>query len=216
MEQDYIKLNKETYDNVSKELEDRHKVVRQNEPTPKDYYNRIVKYLEKKDNLNYLELGPGDGIVLKEFADNNFSTTAIEISNEMIKLSKKNSNNTLYINDDIKNVNLKHNYYDVIFAGSFIHLFPMDDLKIVLEKIYNWLNNNGIFFLYTTLHLVDEEGYLKKDKLNYTNENVRFRHRFTEKTLKDVLNDFNFKILEYYTISEPENDRIWQFCICKK
>lgn len=85
-----------------------------------------------------------------------------------------------------------------------------------MNKIYKWLKKDGIFFAYTTLHEEDQEGYFSKEKSNYLNENVRFRHRFTKESLSNVFLKHNFSILEHYDISEPENDRIWQFIISTK
>lgn len=212
----YIKINKKTYDDVALDLEKRHQRVGVNEPTPDDYYKKITYYLGKDKDLDFLELGPGDGIILKKFSECGFNTTAIEISTNMIELSKKNSSKTHYINDDIKNVNFDGKQFDVIFAGSFIHLFPKDDLKIIMDKIFSWLKKDGVFFLYTTFHKKDEEGFFKKEKSNYSKENVRFRHNFTKESLCNLLTNHNFKIIEHYTIDEPENGRVWQFCICSK
>lgn len=212
----YIDINKSTYDQVASELLDRHKYLRVNEPTPENYYDKVMKYIKNSNSLKYLELGPGDGYVLSFFADKGIETHAIEISGEMSKICKKKSPNTELINDNILNVNYENNKFDIIFAGSFIHLFNKDDLAIIMNKIYDWLDKEGIFFAYTTKHEIDEEGFFSKEKTNYKKENVRFRHNFTRESLDNLLEEHNFKILEHYEISEPENNRIWQFIIgCK-
>lgn len=212
----YIEINKDTYNKVAKELNNRHKKLGKNEPTPKNYYDKIFKYINKNEKIKYLELGPGDGNVLKYFANNNIETYAIENSESMIELCKKQSPNSEIIEDNILNVNFSDNSFDIIFAGSFIHLFPKNDLELVMNKIYKWLKKDGIFFAYTTLHEEDQEGYFSKEKSNYLNENVRFRHRFTKESLSKVFMKHNFSILEHYDITEPENDRIWQFIISTK
>lgn len=215
--EDYINVNKNTYDKVASELEKRHKYLRINEPTPENYYDKIMKYIKKrKRNLKYLELGPGDGYVLKYFSSKNIETYAVEISEEMTKICKNNSPTTKILNDNILNVNYKNNEFDIIFAGSFIHLFNKSDLNIIMNKIYDWLNEDGIFFVYTTKHEIDEEGYFSKERTNYKHENIRFRHNFTKDSLANLLKEHGFKILEHYEITEPENDRIWQFVIVNK
>ncbi len=85
-----------------------------------------------------------------------------------------------------------------------------------MNKVYNWLDENGIFFAYTTKHEIDEEGYFAKEKTNYEQENVRFKRKFTKKSLIQLFEEHKFKILEHYEISEPENNRIWQFVIACK
>lgn len=212
----YIDINKSTYDQVASELAARHEYLRVNEPTPENYYDKIMKYLKKRDSLKYLELGPGDGYVLSYFAERGIQTYAVEISEEMFKICKKRSSNTEILNDNILNVNYENDMFDIIFAGSFIHLFNKNDLTIIMNKIYNWLDKDGIFFAYTTKHDIDEEGYFSKEKTNYKKENIRFRHNFTKESLANLLSEHKFKILEHYEITEPENNRIWQFIIgCK-
>ncbi len=212
----YSEINKDTYNNVAKELVNRHKKLGKNEPSPKNYYDKILSYINNTDSIKYLELGPGDGNVLKYFASKNIQTYAIENSESMIKLCKKQSPNSKIIEDNILNVNFDSDTFDIIFAGSFIHLFPKKDLKIVMNKIYKWLNKDGIFFSYTTLHEQDKEGYFSKEKNNYSKENIRFRHQFTSESLNELFIKNNFSILEHYQITEPENDRIWQFIIAAK
>jgi len=211
----YIDINKSTYNIVANELKERHQYLRKNEPTAKDYYDKIMKYMKKKDYIKYLELGPGDGHILKFFASKNIETYAIEISENMCKLCNNVSPKTKIINENILNFDFDNNF-DIIFAGSFIHLFNKIDLNIVMNKVYNWLDENGIFFAYTTKHEIDEEGYFSKEKTNYEQENVRFRHKFTKTALIQLFEEHKFKILEHYEISEPENNRIWQFVIACK
>ena len=216
MKDDYVELNKETYNRVARDLRNRHKKIGKNEPKAEDYYNKIFKYLKGKGDLKYLELGPGDGNILKYFASKITNTYAIENSEEMIKLCKKVSPCTKIIEKNILDVNFENSNFDIIFAGSFIHLFPQKDVNIVMNKIYNWLNNDGVFFIYTTLDEKDEEGFFSKTKSIYPNENARFRHKYTEDSLKQLFINNDFNILEYYQISEPENDRIWQFIVATK
>ena len=61
-----------------------------------------------------------------------------------------------------------------------------------------------------------EEGFFSKTKSIYPNENVRFRHNYTEESLKKLFTDNGFEVVDYYQIPEPENNKIWQFIIGKK
>ena len=64
MNNDYVEINKNTYNQVAKDLVNRHKKRGKNEPRAEDYYNKIFKYLNNKEKIKYLELGPGDGKIL--------------------------------------------------------------------------------------------------------------------------------------------------------
>lgn len=212
----YIEMNKNTYNQVANDLINRHQKVGQNEPSAIDYYDKIFNYIDYKEDIKYLELGPGDGFVLKYFSNQKLDTYAIENSEEMIKICKTNSPNTKIIEDNILNVKLNSNTFDIVFAGSFIHLFPLDDANIVMRKVYDWLKKEGIFFAYTTCHNKDEEGYYSKIKEIYSNKNKRFRHRYTKESFNELFANNGFIVLEHYYISEPENNREWQFVLSKK
>ena len=216
MNNDYVEINKNTYNQVAKDLVNRHKKRGKNEPRAEDYYNKIFKYLNNKEKIKYLELGPGDGKILKYFANKNINTYAIENSEEMVKLCKEVSPSTKIIEKNIEDVTLSNNMFDIVFAGSFIHLFPEKDVNIIMNKVYSWLKTGGVFFAYTTLSQIDEEGYFSKTKSIYSNENVRFRHNYTEQSLKKLFINNDFEILDYYQISEPENNRVWQFIVTTK
>lgn len=212
----YIDINKNTYNEVARDLMNRHKKVGKNEPKAEDYYNKIFKYIEFKENIKYLELGPGDGFILKYFANQNIDTYAVENSEEMVKMCKKNSPHTKIIEENILDVNLEGNTFDIVFAGSFIHLFPKKDVNTVMNKVYDWLKDGGIFFAYTTLNDKDEEGYFSKTKEIYPSENMRFRHKYTKESFNKLFVNNGLFVLEHYQISEPENNKIWQFVIAKK
>nr|MCR5186122.1 class I SAM-dependent methyltransferase [Clostridia bacterium] len=126
------------------------------------------------------------------------------------------SPSTKIIEKNIKDVTLSDNMFDIVFAGSFIHLFPEKDVNIIMNKVYSWLKTGGVFFAYTTLSQIDEEGYFSKTKSIYSNENVRFRHNYTEQSFKKLYINNDFEILDYYQISEPENNRVWQFIVTTK
>lgn len=216
MNYNYVEINKNTYNQVAKDLMNRHKKSGKNEPKAEDYYNNIFKYLNNKGNIKYLELGPWDGNILKYFASQKIDTYAIENSEEMVKLCKKVSPHTKIIEENILDVTLEDDIFDIVFAGSFIHLFPTKDVNVVMNKVYSWLKSGGVFFVYTTLSEVDEEWYFSKTKSIYPNGNIRFRHHYTEDSLKKIFIINDFKILDYYQISEPENNKIWQFIIVTK
>jgi len=210
----YINTNKQNYDKMAKKYKERHKSYGVNEPKPEDYLKVILNSLTKTNNLKSLELGPGSGEILECFEKNGIETTAIEISEEMVKVAKEKSPSTEFINDNVLNVDFEDNSFDIIFAGSFIHLFQKDDLSMVMKKMYKWIDLNGVIFIYTTLHDEDDEGFFHKG--DYEGKIVRYRHLFSEKSLKQLITDNNFEMLNYYQIKEPEREKIWQFCLFKK
>ena len=108
---------------------------------------KIVDFIPK-DAKNIIDLGAGTGLQLikiyKEFP--NIKTTAIDVSDEMLKKLKERN-----ISDNIKIVNKSFFDYefepnqDAVISTQALHHFDKSDKEILFKKIYNCLKPNGIF-----------------------------------------------------------------------
>ena len=212
--EDYVDVNKNSHNDIAHEYVERHKTRGINEPNYDEYWNLIMKHVDYNTNLKVLELGPGQGLMLKYMEEQKVRTMAIELSDKMLELAKKESPNTFYIDDDIRNVNLHNNQFDIIFAGSFVHLFQKDDLNLVMNKICSWLKKDGALFFYTTIHEKDEEDFFEKS--DYKSSVKRYRRKFTKDSFEKLLLDHNLETLEFFTREEPERNKNWQFYLCRK
>jgi len=59
----------------------------------------------------------------------------------MLEVSRKISSNTRYILGDFLTYDFEELKYNGIYAQAFIHLFPREDVKKVLKKIFNLLED---------------------------------------------------------------------------
>lgn len=110
--------------------------------------------------------------------------------------------------------NFKCKKYNGIFARAFIHLFPKKDAIRVIKKIKNLLTSNGIAFIGTTKHIKSSEGYyLKRD---YKPQLERYRKKWTEKELKDVITNEGFKVLFTGYHLEKNKNKHWVYFIIQK
>ncbi len=104
---------------------------------------RIVDSLDilNMDFEKVLELGINDNKIhnylYTKFPNSTFTRLDLSISNI------HNSNNTYLIEDDLENIKLKKNYYNLVFSNFYCHLFNSFD--IILTNIKNSLNNDGFF-----------------------------------------------------------------------
>ena len=204
MENNYIKVNKEAYNNLAKEYEERNYVVQDN------FYNDIMfKNLKFKNGEKLLEIGPGRGARLKNFCDYGLDVTAIELSEEMGKLCSKKAPKAKII---IKNV-LECDFdfqFDYIYMEAVIHNFPIEEIKKLFNLIYKWLKDDGILICTTTIDENDFECY--EEKHDYKNKIKRFRHHYTEKSFEELFIKHHFKILNKKYKEEIDNTRkkLWQ------
>lgn len=209
---DYIEINRKAYNTLAKEYDEREHEI------GKDFWINIYNDLKLKEikNLNFLEIGPGNGRnikILKEYK-NDLKITAIELSENLCKIVKKNNPDVTVINKDILEINLKEKEYDVIEAIALIHLFPIEDAKIVLNKIRLALKNDGFLIIGTTINNEDSEGfYIKED---YNMNIKRFRHKYTKDSFEKLLSECGFKIYKPYIVEEKARKKIWNDIVVKK
>lgn len=215
MEKEYITINRKAYDEFAKQHNERINNLSKTELSDEYWKELIFKELLTSDKINkVLEIGPGTGRILRIFSELNCETTAVDLSEEMIKYAKKQSPNTNFIKDNILDIEFPDNTYDAIFMGAVIHNFPTEDAKKLLSLVYKWLNKTGKILIYTTVHETSEEGY--SEKKDYKGNIVRYRKKYTKEELKNMIEEFGFKITyELYT-TEPDRDKKWMTFIIEK
>lgn len=216
MEKDYINVNKKAYNEVALQHVERHNNIGKYEPTDEAWKILLRDKLLKPNIINkVLEIGPGTGRILKILEEDlKCRTVAVELAEEMIKYAKIKSPNTIFIEDNILNVKFDKETYDAIFMGALIHTFPKEDAKKLLKLVYDWVKFDGKILIYTTVHENGEEGYYEKD--DYSGNIVRFRKKFTEKELQELVESSNFKIVYKMYSTEVDRNKNWITYIIEK
>ena len=185
MNNDYIKINKDAYNNLAKEYDERTYAVKD------EFYKDIMfKDLNLKKGAKILEIGPGRGARLKLFCDYGLDVTAIELSEEMSKLCLKRAPEAKIINKNVFECDF-NSKFDFIYMEAVIHNFPINDAKKLLKLVYKWLKDDGILICTTTVDKNDSEDY--EEKKDYQNKIKRFRHRYTESSFESLFKETNFK-----------------------
>ncbi len=169
---------------------------------------------KSQDNL-VLEIGPGTGRIF-DILENDLKcrTIAVELAENMVELASLKSPNTIFIIDDVLKVSFKKNQFDAIFMGALIHNFPLEDAKKLLEKTYDWLKEDGKLLLYTTIHEKSEEGYFEKE--DYSGKIIRYRKKYMEDELKELVESIHFKIDYKMYNEEPDRNKNWIVYILTK
>jgi len=172
----------------------------------------LIPYI--KDNFKVLDLGCGNGRLLKilKESNNNFEYLGIDFSKKLIIQAKKDFPNYNFKLADMNNLYFKKNSFDVIFMiASFHHLETKKERLELLQKINKWLKPGSYLFM-TNWNLFQKK-YLKflfknlvrKKSWNdffipwqtYSKNGEkfwRFYHSFTKRELEKLLKKSNFKL----------------------
>jgi len=109
----------------------------------------------KPQAINLLDIGCGAGNytlkMLSKLPDLN--CTLLDVSRSMLdkaheRVSKEAKGKVEIIQDDIRNVNLQNDHYDIILAGAVLHHLRDDsDWEFVFAKLFKALASGGCFFI---------------------------------------------------------------------
>jgi cyclopropane fatty-acyl-phospholipid synthase-like methyltransferase len=168
----------------------------------------VVDYLELHSLLNkpisILDYGCGNGEGAKFVAEktNYQRYTCMDISKKAIEASKKSCRNLHYFEfllGDITNITKS---YDIIIVSAVYHFLSKEKRSMLIEKIKQFLNPDGLVFL-LTLSTDDKQYYGKGRKIENTEDPDSFISdegyylHFSSK--KELLTDFNFLRTEKMT-----------------
>lgn len=194
MEMNYIKQNREVYDELAEEFEDKIVVREENN---NHIASSFTKHLSKNfgdKKYKILELGPGAGYLCKILSERGNDVKAIEFSEKMAGICKKIAPKAHVIVDEFISHDFMGEKFDGILAVAFIHLFPKAEADNVLNKIKDLLNSHGILYIGTTIHNESSEGLYPK--INFTKKLTRFRRKFTRDEFENMLKTSGLNIVE--------------------
>ena len=195
----YVRVNQIVYDDLAKEYQQK---MQEYIISDKKITAPFINYLKNHfDKIRVLELGPGSGLNLSYFENEGFDTTAIDISKEILRVSKEMAPKTNYLHEDFLEFNFSNLKFEGIFAKAFIHLFPKKDAVIALRKIFHLLEEDGIAFIATTIHENSDEGFFEKS--DYNKKMKRFRKKWTETELLEEVKKVGFVVFDKSYVNVP-------------
>lgn len=118
--------------------------------TPQDYlenHRPLLRWLDSTlqklpNHAKVLELGSGTGREARYIADKGFDITLSDGAHSFVTYLRGLGHKTLLLN--ILNDPIVDKY-DMVLANAVVPHFTSDDLKVVLKKVHNSLNDGGIF-----------------------------------------------------------------------
>lgn len=187
-----------------------------------EFYDEIEKLLECYANKKeILVLGCGSGLEIEriKFPCN---VTGIDLSDKMLDvLNKKKLNanvNLTTICGSFLDIAFEEKKYDIVLSCYVMHHFNEEQKKKIYSKIYNCLNDNGIFINGDSFskNRDEENDKLLKAEIIYKENNLPFASLhidvdFSFDHEQEILSDVGFSKIEL--IKEWTKSKIY---VCKK
>jgi 2-polyprenyl-3-methyl-5-hydroxy-6-metoxy-1,4-benzoquinol methylase len=146
----------------------------------------------KNDNARILEIGCGPGNISKYLANRKpaFKIHAIDVSEKMIELAKKNNPNTECQIMDCRNISKLQKSFDAIICGFTIPYLSKSDCSKLIHDCRLLLSQKGILYLSFVAGHYKNSGYLKGS----TGNRVYFYFHNLER-IKNELEENSFDII---------------------
>lgn len=121
----------------------------------------LKRYLNLLNKGNVLDLGIGEGNNSIILADLGFNVTGVDNSKKSLDICNNGKKDNLsLIQDDIRNLKIQNNYYDLIMSRAVLHFLHKDDVKNIIYDIKSNLKNNGL--VYITVFSTNDDSMNKK------------------------------------------------------
>ena len=168
-------------------------------------YKPFLKLVPKDGKI--LDLGCGSGRDSMNFMKLGYEVTAVDGSKELAKKASVLLGKEVIVNT-FEELELKEKFHGIWACASLLHI-KREDLKIVLNNLYNNLEDNGVFYM-----------SFKYGEKEYVDDKNRYFNCFTDESIIGFINEnTKYNILGLY-ITEDKLGRVnevkWLNLICNK
>lgn len=168
-------------------------------------YKAFLKLVPKGGKI--LDLGCGSGRDSMNFMKLGYEVTAVDGSKELAKKASVLLGNEV-IASTFEELELKEKFHGIWACASLLHI-KREDLKTVLNNLYNNLDDNGVFYM-----------SFKYGEKEYVDDKNRYFNCFTDESIISFINEnTKYNILGLY-ITEDKLGRVnevkWLNLICNK
>lgn len=155
-------------------------------------FNYIKKFIKKTDNLNVLEIGASDGLLLSIFKKENFNVFGYELNENARKDALKKYD--IKMRDDfLKDKNIDKNKYNIVIMSHILEHFT--NPKYILNSVHNFIGGGVNDILFIEIPYTPNYKIVSKDEMKIFFETEHTVH-FNEKNISLLMKECNFKILD--------------------
>lgn len=159
------------------------------------------------------EIGSGDGSNAKFIESLDFEVTASDTAEAFIEETRMKGINTIKFNA-IKDT-FQEKYFAIFCWRVFVH-FTKEDAQKVIQKVYEALEDNGIFvFNVMNRETKNVDGEWLDFEGEYHMGAERYYNYFSQKDLDDIIEQTKFKIEDFHKEGGDNNDK-WLVYVLKK
>ena len=168
-------------------------------------YKAFLKLVPKGGKI--LDLGCGSGRDSMNFMKLGYEVTAVDGAKELAKKASVLLGKEVIVST-FEELELKEKFHGIWACASLLHI-KREDLKTVLNNLYNNLEDNGVFYM-----------SFKYGEKEYVDDKNRYFNCFTDESIISFINEnTKYNILGLY-ITEDELGRVnevkWVNLICNK
>ena len=164
----------------------------------------VIDSIDVSKVKNVLDMAAGSGRHAVIFAEKGFNVTAVDLSENLISIGKKNAESENvkieFVHSDIRHFDPNNKYHLILNLFTSIGYFEKDEENyFILNKAYNLLENNGYFVLdYFNKSFV--ENNLVPSTVDEFDGSVITQNRFIkgERIIKEITIDDKGKINKYF------------------
>lgn len=168
-------------------------------------YKAFLKLVPKGGKI--LDLGCGSGRDSMNFMKLGYEVTAVDGAKELAKKASVLLGKEVILST-FEELELKEKFHGIWACASLLHI-KREDLKTVLNNLYNNLDDNGVFYM-----------SFKYGEKEYVDDKNRYFNCFTDESIISFINEnTKYNILGLY-ITEDKLGRVnevkWVNLICNK
>ena len=168
-------------------------------------YKEFLKLVPKGGKI--LDLGCGSGRDSMNFMKLGYEVTSVDGAKELAKKASVLLGKEVIVST-FEELELKEKFHGIWACASLLHI-KREDLKIVLNNLYNNLDDNGVFYM-----------SFKYGEKEYVDDKNRYFNCFTDESIISFINEnTKYNILGLY-ITEDKLGRVnevkWVNLICNK
>ena len=168
-------------------------------------YKEFLKLVPEGGKI--LDLGCGSGRDSMNFMKLGYEVTSVDGSKELAKKASALLGKEVIVST-FEELELKEKFHGIWACASLLHI-KREDLKTVLNNLYNNLDDNGVFYM-----------SFKYGEKEYVDDKNRYFNCFTDESIISFINEnTKYNILGLY-ITEDKLGRVnevkWLNLICNK
>ena len=168
-------------------------------------YKPFLKLVPKDGKI--LDLGCGSGRDSMNFMKLGYEVTAVDGAKELAKKASVLLGKEVILST-FEELELKEKFHGIWACASLLHI-KREDLKTVLNNLYNNLEDNGVFYM-----------SFKYGEKEYVDDKNRYFNCFTDESIISFINEnTKFNILDLYITEDKlgrANEVKWVNLICNR